>query len=247
MIMGISRVYVLRTTHDHDRSAWAPPGYSGRMAILHRTTMTPTKLELLTDWLPGRPWYRGGAGAPRLVKVGGFRLDDPEGEVGIEFMAVADTHDGQVVTYHAPMTYRGAPLEGAQDALIGVSEHGVLGTRWIYDGTRDPVLAGQLVALLAGRAVAQMQSVNDTPDPGVAAQLAGPAPSADPGLTKVADSPEATDIRLRSGASGEQVVRVNRVLLPGTAEPAGLGYVTADWMAPDGTKARGRYVVVVAG
>ena len=57
------------------------------MAIIHRTTMAPTKLELLTSWLPGRPWYAGGAALPRLTKAGGFRLDDPDGEVGLEFMA----------------------------------------------------------------------------------------------------------------------------------------------------------------
>ncbi|CAM5708775.1 hypothetical protein SFUMM280S_01006 [Streptomyces fumanus] len=54
------------------------------MAVIHRTYVKPTKLELLTSWLPSRPWYRGGAGEPELTKAGGFRLDDPEGEVGIE-------------------------------------------------------------------------------------------------------------------------------------------------------------------
>ena len=29
------------------------------MAVIHRTTLKPTKLELLTSWLPSRPWYRG--------------------------------------------------------------------------------------------------------------------------------------------------------------------------------------------
>ena len=30
------------------------------MAIIHNTTMSPGKLELLTAWLPGQPWYRHG-------------------------------------------------------------------------------------------------------------------------------------------------------------------------------------------
>ncbi|MGC5411428.1 maltokinase N-terminal cap-like domain-containing protein, partial [Streptomyces sp. DT225] len=55
------------------------------MAVIHRTTLSPTKLELLTAWLPTRPWYAGST-SPSLVKSGGFRLDDPQGEVGIEFM-----------------------------------------------------------------------------------------------------------------------------------------------------------------
>ena len=42
--------------------------------------------------------------------------------------------DADGTTYVVPMTYRGAPLAGADEALIGTSEHGVLGRRWIYDG-----------------------------------------------------------------------------------------------------------------
>ena len=57
------------------------------MSIIHRTTLTPTKMELLSGWLPARPWYVGMAGAADPVKAGGFRLDDPAGEVGIEFRA----------------------------------------------------------------------------------------------------------------------------------------------------------------
>jgi hypothetical protein len=218
----------------------ASPGgrYICGMSTIHHTTMAPTKLQLLAGWLPGRPWYRGGAGTPELARAGGFRLDDPEGEVGIEFMAVTDSRDGQPVTYHVPMTYRGAPLEDAVGALIGTAEHGVLGTRWIYDGTRDPVLTGQLLALLAGRAVPQMQSVSDTPDPGVVAHLAGSGISS---ITEVADSLGSTDIRMGSGAT----LRVNRILQPEDSGPApAAGHVTAHWMAPDGSKVRGRYVVL---
>ena len=32
------------------------------MGIIHRTTLTPGKLELLAGWLPAQPWYRGGRG-----------------------------------------------------------------------------------------------------------------------------------------------------------------------------------------
>ncbi len=133
------------------------------MAVVHNTTLVPTKLELLTDWLPTQPWYVSRGRTPQLVKAGGFRLDDPDGEVGIEFMAVADGD----VTYHVPMTYRAAPLPGHEDALIGTAEHGVLGTRWVYDGVHDPVLVAQLVALLQGKAEPQAQSQSDTPDPTV--------------------------------------------------------------------------------
>lgn len=132
------------------------------MAFIYHTTLTPTKLELLADWLPAQPWYRG-KGQPELVKAGGFRLDDPKGEVGIEFMAVTDTSGDQPVTYQVPFSYRGAPIAGADAALIGTTEHGVLGQRWVYDGTRDPVLVAQLFALIVGEAEPQMQSTSDTP------------------------------------------------------------------------------------
>ena len=65
------------------------------------------------------------------------------------------------------MTYRASALPGADNALIGTTEHGVLGHRWIYDGAHDPVLVTQLVALIQGEAEPQAQSVSDSPDPTV--------------------------------------------------------------------------------
>ncbi|MFD8572957.1 1,4-alpha-glucan branching protein [Streptomyces sp. NPDC059639] len=136
------------------------------MSIIHRTTITPTKLELLTEWLPKQSWYRG-AGTPELAKAGGFRLDDPAGEVGLEFLATTDTSGPEPVTYHVPMTYRGAPLPGADAALIGTVVHGVLGERWVYDGAQDPVLVAELTALMKGEVPAHAQSVDGELDPTV--------------------------------------------------------------------------------
>ena len=50
------------------------------MGLMHLTTMTPSKLELLAAWLPSQPWFVGDANS--LVSLSGFRLDDPAGEVG---------------------------------------------------------------------------------------------------------------------------------------------------------------------
>jgi hypothetical protein len=157
------------------------------VAIIHSTTLTPGKLELLAAWLPQQPWYRG-TGAPRLAKAGGFRLDDPDGEVGIEIMLVSDA-DG--VAYVAPMTYRGAPLEGADDALIGTSEHGVLGRRWIYDAERDPVGIAQLLALARGEVEPQHQDLSDTVDRTVTRGWSGPADVAELGVVHVLGAPDA--------------------------------------------------------
>ena len=164
------------------------------MAHIHHTTMSPTKLELLDRWLPEQPWYAG-TGQSDVTRVGGFRLDDPAGEVGIEFMFVRDDADDGT-TYHVPMTYRGAPLAGAPEtALVGTSEHGVLGKRWIYDGSHDPVLLAQLVALLHGSAVPQHQSKSDTPEPRVHVDDA-PGETEPAGELETITGPDGTAIQL---------------------------------------------------
>jgi len=112
------------------------------MALLHRADLTPTKLDLLTAWLPGRSWYQEGS-ADGLRRVAAFRFDDPAGQVGVETLLVA-VGDGPV--YQAPLTYRGAPLDGGDAWLIGTTEHSVLGTRWVYDACGDPVYAAALAA-----------------------------------------------------------------------------------------------------
>jgi len=207
------------------------------MATIYHTTLTPSKLELLSDWLPSRPWYHGTGREPALTKAGGFRLDDPAGEVGIEFMAVADGSGAVPMVYHVPLTYRAGPLEGAAGALIGTAEHGVLGRRWVYDGTRDPVLVTQLVALIQGDAEPQAQSQSDAPDPTV---LSHPATRAvvSPAGFAVSDEAEGTQLRIDIGGTARLFVLVRRVLQPVVGAEDGRGYVTATWRLPDEAAAR---------
>ncbi|MFD8979971.1 1,4-alpha-glucan branching protein [Streptomyces sp. NPDC059564] len=221
------------------------------MAVIHRTTLSPTKLELLAEWLPSRPWYRGTKDAPALTRAGGFRLDDPEGEVGIEFMVVTDTSGDEPVAHLVPLTYRGAPLDGAGEGLIGTMEHGVLGTRWVYDSLHDPVLVEQLLALLAGRATAQAQSESNTPDPTVevrAVRADVPAPLA--GTGKVSDTADATVIAVgpADGPGPLFDLVLSRVLRPGpAADGDGLpGRVLAGWTDPDGAARRGVFAALRA-
>ncbi|MET8654329.1 maltokinase N-terminal cap-like domain-containing protein [Nocardia aurea] len=179
------------------------------MAIVHNTTLVPSKLELLTVWLPRQSWYRGPE-RPRLARAGGFRLDDPEGEVGIEVVVVTDAAGTEPVGYVVPMTYRAAALPECADALVGTTEHGVLGTRFVYDAPADPVFRTQLRALVRGGVRAQAQHASDTPDPTV---LVGAAP-------EVAD------------------VDLVRVPVPSNAAPAP-GEVSIAWELPDGSRTRG--------
>lgn len=195
------------------------------MAVIHQTTMVPTKLELLTTWLPARPWFRG-TRTPVLTRSGGFRLDDPDGEVGIELMVVTDSAPGQQHAYLVPFAYRGAPLPGADDALIGTSEHGVLGLRWLYDGTRDPVVVRELLALLTGRAMPQAQHASDQPDPTVTVVAADFAVDH---LGPAVDGPSGTVL------TGPSVLTVHRTLEPVDGTPEQPGTVTAPWQLGDHT------------
>lgn len=123
------------------------------MALIHRATITPTKLELLTVWAPTQPWFAG-AGGTALDLVGSYRFDDPAGEVGIETLLVR-AGDGPVL--QVPLTYRGAPLEDGEAALVTTMEHSVLGTRWVYDAVGDPLYRAVLarVVLAGGREAEQ--------------------------------------------------------------------------------------------
>jgi hypothetical protein len=215
------------------------------MAIIHRTTMSPGKLELLAAWLPAQPWYSGTGRAPELARAGGFRLDDPQGEVGIEFMVVTDGPGSGAAAYQVPMTYRARALPGADGSLIGTSEHGVLGPRWIYDGTQDPVLGAQFAALIHGEAEPQAQGVSHTPDPTVTVQPVTRAGLTVTGSAVVASGPYGTDLRFPAaradGAPGGQLmVRIHRALHPGdTADGALQSCLWAPWRLPGGTPARG--------
>jgi hypothetical protein len=116
------------------------------MAIFHRATITPTKAELIATWAPTQPW--GPAAADPIDVIGSYRFDDPEGRVGMETHLVAAEGAGGALL-QVPLTYRDEPLHGADDALITEMQHSVLGTRWVYDGLRDP----RLIVMLAGVAM----------------------------------------------------------------------------------------------
>jgi hypothetical protein len=69
------------------------------MAIIHRTTMSPGKLELLAAWLPAQPWYPYGTDL-RIQAAG------PDGTQGGQLMVrihralrPGDTADGALQPY----------------------------------------------------------------------------------------------------------------------------------------------------
>ncbi|MGR6901340.1 maltokinase N-terminal cap-like domain-containing protein [Glutamicibacter sp. BSL13] len=178
------------------------------MGIIYATTMDPTKTELLTSWLPQQDFFSGTA-RPQLDTVGGFRLEDPAGQVGMEFIIDLDRQDGTV--YHLPLSYRGEPLEGGQDHLLGTSQHGVLGLRYVYDAEHDPTWQQCVRDLFAGLSVPQHQNNSDTDEPRV---------TVEGGVH----------------TTGSDAIGIERRPRPG----AGTGhYLSAEWVDGDGATQRG--------
>lgn len=126
------------------------------MAIIHRAELKPGKIELITTWLDAQPWGRSGP----VIAVGAYRFDDPDGEVGIEGHVVR--RDGIVL--HVPLTYRGAPLDDPDARLVGRMQHSVLGERFAYDASTDPVAIDCFARALRGEQDAAIWVIHDGGD-----------------------------------------------------------------------------------
>ncbi len=182
------------------------------MAVLHHATLSPTKLELLRALVGSRPWGQE-IDPAGLAVLGAYRFDDPDGEVGLETFLVAGA-DGAVL--QLALTYRGAPLAGAADALVAVADHSVLGSRWVYDGTADEVYTRALLATMT--------------DGG---QQAGIAFSTDAGLVP---HELATFVRGRPGSaetSREHPVLLRHVRPGHDTAPAGAPSLWGTWPGQD--------------
>lgn len=108
------------------------------ISTVHQATINPTKIEMARTWLPKQVWFTGDAEQAELLDR--FRFEDPEHEVGVETLLIKVGED----IYQLPVTYRAAPLEGAEDGFIGTMEHSALGTRYVYDAMFDPVYLAEL-------------------------------------------------------------------------------------------------------
>ncbi|WP_425955406.1 CG0192-related protein [Xylanimonas sp. McL0601] len=179
------------------------------MAIIHRATLTPTKLELLEAWLPSQPWFPGGSAAG-LERVAAFRFDDPAGEVGVETLLVR-TPGGPLL--QVPLTYRGAPLEGGEAWLVGTMQHSALGPRWVYDAEGDPVYVAELTRVIR-EGDGEVEQFYDTPQ--------GPEPRPDDTHVHGSGGPAA-------GSAERGRLTVVRVLDGTTTAPAGAATLTGTW------------------
>jgi hypothetical protein len=129
------------------------------VAILYRAQLIPSKMELLSAWVPPQSWCGTSADLHTLDAAGAYRFDDPEGEVGIETFLLRSA-DGQI--FQVPLTYPSAAIDGAEATLVGTTQHSVLGERWVYDACGDPVYAQALAsAILSGGTEADLEVVTD--------------------------------------------------------------------------------------
>jgi 1,4-alpha-glucan branching enzyme len=225
------------------------------VAEIHTTaSLRPTKVELLAGWMGGQRWYAAKGQQPRLRLLATWRLDDPEGEVGVETLVLADEAGPEPVVYQVPLTYRGEPLGSADHALVGTMEHSVLGHRWVYDAPHDPVYAAQLLELVQGRVRAQSSKESGAVEESVRGL---PQPSWGPEVrvrtSRVLSGEQSNtsvilDCDLPDGHHASLIVKVFRMLSPGDNPdvvlqgalvdagsrrvPAVVGSVTGQWPHP---------------
>ncbi|GAB3585904.1 1,4-alpha-glucan branching protein GlgB [Calidifontibacter terrae] len=204
------------------------------MAILNAATLTPTKLELLTAWIGEQRWYTGKSGIPSLTSVGGYRFDDPEGEVGVEVLLVRDESVSPPTVYQVPLTYRGAPLEGGERAYVGTTEHSALGTRYVYDGCHDPVFVQTVLwAILTGGRQAEVEYA-----PGTTGRPAGPLPASvrvQGSGSREQQLPQIESARVLSGEQSNTSIIIDTRSADGVAKPLILKVfrVLQDGLNPD--------------
>ncbi|GGK94695.1 hypothetical protein JOE58_002424 [Curtobacterium luteum] len=176
------------------------------MAIIHEAVLRPSKAEALAVWLPLQPWS-GVTPGEAVEVVGRFRFDDPAGEVGVETIVVR-TGSGRLL--HAPLTYRAAPLRGADAFLVTEMDHSVLGRRWVYDATGDPVYADVVRrAIATGGHEAELERADGAGsfDKEATAVGSGSAPSS-PTVTAVDTRTEEGETTIATGHGELVVLRV---------------------------------------
>ncbi|GAB3594325.1 hypothetical protein GCM10027446_17970 [Angustibacter peucedani] len=128
-----------------------------------------------------------------------------------------------------PLTYRGSPLTGADDALATTMTHTTLGDRWVYDACHDPVYVATLVTAVVtgGREADLFLAADDgrlVPEP-MTTHVRG---SRSPGRTVPAlQPPQVTHDGTVTSVAAGVVIALQRVPLPVRAGAAAT--LTGTW------------------
>ncbi|MCJ1699731.1 phosphotransferase [Rathayibacter festucae] len=99
-------------------------------------------IDRAAAWVADQRWYASKGRRPELEIRGAWRLERGDGDVVVHL--VIDRAGSSPVLYQVPVTVRSAPVAGLEDALIESD-----GTRFVYDGPRDPLFARALFELIA--------------------------------------------------------------------------------------------------
>ncbi|TDX78413.1 trehalose synthase-fused probable maltokinase [Rathayibacter sp. PhB151] len=99
-------------------------------------------IDRAAAWVADQRWYASKGRRPELEIRGEWRLERADGDVVVHL--VIDRAGSSPVLYQVPVTVRSAPVAGLEDALIES-----VGTRFVYDGPRDPLFARALFELIA--------------------------------------------------------------------------------------------------
>ncbi|MBP1137596.1 1,4-alpha-glucan branching enzyme [Arthrobacter sp. PvP023] len=212
-----------------------------------QSTLHPSLAELLRGWLPRQRWFPVKTGDFTLSPVGGVRLDDGSGEVGLEVFLAAVTYstaDGGSRTdvVQVPLSYRVEPLTGKEAALVGEGGDAAHERRWIYDAVHDPVFVSAWLEL--------MRSGGTSPEGKAVGHLVPSdyrLPTAT-GTVKVLSGEQSNSSVIVDDGGSAAIVKFFRVLSEGrnpeveigaaltqagTSEvPATLGWVTGEWQDP---------------
>lgn len=206
--------------------------------------------ELLVAWLPRQRWFPVKSAEFTLEPAGGLRLPDPgtDGAAGLEVLLAAVTYptaDGnRTDVVQVPLSFRGAPLAGAESALIGeLPGDGGEGRRWVYDGVHDPAfVAAWLDLIRAGGSSTTGNAAGHSVDSGYRLPFAT-------GRVKVLTGEQSNSSVIVDDGGSAAIVKFFRVLSEGhnpeveigaaltagrtTEVPATIGWVTGEWAAPE--------------
>ncbi len=187
--------------------------------------------------MPAQRWYPAKGRGVALRRLGEIEMTDPAGEADIEVQVIGLDSGDRLDVVQVPLTFRNAPLAGAEHALVGTTGTDRSGTRWVYDAPHDPAYVTALLASLdhpAGRRVpvAKRSSV-----------LRGEQSNTS---IIVESDPEVIVKVFRTLHAGQNPdVEVLRALDGFDHVPALVGWQQGHWQAPQGGDALGHLAVAV--
>lgn len=115
------------------------------MALIYDASIEPGKVDVATRWAGEQRWFAGDDADQPVEKIAAYRFDDPDGVAGFELLLL---QRGETL-FQVPVAYRPEPIDDAWAEPIATMEHSVLGTRYVYPATADPVFWRQLVHAVA--------------------------------------------------------------------------------------------------